>query len=174
MRVRPHCVALLVLLLAGWASHARAQSGGNPDARFGELESNVPGTYYHAEPGEATIQVIVWGTVANRGRYQIPQGSTLGELIALAGGPVMQARSRQTRREITITISRKNSTGREIVYRLEGEELIETEVEYPTLRDRDIVTVEMVQWNRFTVRDLLNVLGSLASLALIADRVFRF
>lgn len=163
---------LLALLAPSAFGQGTPGSSGTP--RFGELQSNVPGTYYHAEPGEETIEVIVWGAISNRGRYQVPVGTDLGEFMALAGGPNLNPRSRSTNREVTLTVSRKINEGREIIFTLEGESLVETDQRYPTLEDRDIVTVRVVEWQGLTVGRAFRFLGSLASMALVIDRIIRF
>lgn len=166
-------ILLALLLTAAVAPHGWAQDGQSsiPSQQFGELQSNVPGTYFHAEPGEETMEVIVWGAVVNRGRYQVPTGTDLGELMSLAGGPSLEARERSRNRKVTLTVSRKTPNGREIVYTMEGEQLVETDRSYPTLQERDIVTVRVTEWEGITIGRVFRFIGTLASMALVVDRV---
>lgn len=45
------------------------------------------GFYDYSDPSAVNIKVQLWGYVGNPGFYIIPAGSSLNELISLAGGP---------------------------------------------------------------------------------------
>ena len=46
--------------------------------------------YNYADKDKVNIEVIVWGGIKNPGKYLIPVGTTVIDLITLAGGPVSE------------------------------------------------------------------------------------
>ena len=46
--------------------------------------------YNYADKDKVNIEVIVWGGIRNPGKYLIPVGTTVIDLITLAGGPVSE------------------------------------------------------------------------------------
>lgn len=46
--------------------------------------------YNYADKDKVNIEVIVWGGIKNPGKYLIPVGTTVVDLITLAGGPVSE------------------------------------------------------------------------------------
>jgi len=46
--------------------------------------------YNYADKDKVNIEVIVWGGIKNPGKYLIPAGTTVIDLITLAGGPVSE------------------------------------------------------------------------------------
>lgn len=53
---------------------------------------NMQGGYYnYSDPGKVNIEVNVWGYVKNPGKYLIPKGTTVIDLISFAGGPSTEA-----------------------------------------------------------------------------------
>jgi len=71
-----------------------------------------------AEPGQLADTVNVWGDVNNPGRYLVPRGTTLPELISYSRGPARFITGETTidwsKMRIEVNVSRLNSdTGRE-------------------------------------------------------------
>jgi hypothetical protein len=161
---------LLVALAAGSGPPAaQAQAFG----RVEETESNVA-YFYHARPGEATVQVSVWGTIPRPGIYEVPDTTALDKLLTMAGGAPLEAR--QENREaptITVRVYRPESDGRNEIFQAELDRMLQGNASYPALRDNDIVVVETVRPKQpFGWRDVISVVSSLASLTLLGLRLF--
>lgn len=157
----------LAVLVGGEMAHA--QSFG----RIAETESNVA-YFYHARPGEATVQVSVWGTIPRPGIYEIPDTTDLDKLLTMAGGAPLEAR--QEGREppqITVRLYRSQQGERSLQFESPLRQMLEGEPQYPALRDDDIVVVETVRAREpFGWRDALSVASALGSLTLLALRIF--
>lgn len=55
--------------------------------------TSASGAYYdYSEPTSINIKVAVWGYVRNPGRYVVPSGINLMELLSYAGGPTIDAK----------------------------------------------------------------------------------
>lgn len=63
--------------------------GQDTTLRIGRTEIARTGTNYynHSDPDKVNFEVILWGGIKNPGKYLIPQGTTLIDLITLSGGP---------------------------------------------------------------------------------------
>lgn len=168
---RAAAAALLLLALVVTIGTETAQAQGF--GRIAETESNVA-YFYHARPGEATVQVSVWGTVPRPGIYELPDTTDLDKLLTMAGGAPMEAR--QEGREpprITVRLYRPQGGERARIFEAPLERMLEGEAQYPALRDDDIIVVETVRSQQpFTWRDALSVVSSLGTLTLLALRIF--
>lgn len=150
-----------------WASPAKTQNFN----RIDETISNITSYYYYTQPGIATVQVYVMGTVREPGLYEISDGTDLGQLLALAGGPVLNARFAQDKQEAIIRLFRPASFSADPIYETELNRAITRQEVYPVLREGDVLTVEIIQHRRFGWRDSVSILGSLASVAIIVERI---
>lgn len=63
------------------------------DIRIGEdqILKGGPNYYNYSDKDKVNIEVSVWGYVKNPGRYLIPQGTRILDLITLGGGPTVDA-----------------------------------------------------------------------------------
>ena len=106
--------------------------------------------------------VYVWGAVRNPGFFEVGPDVDAVRLLALAGGPQGDgARAQDVVTDATVAVIRP---GAGVVYQASLEAfVIGTDV--PDLADGDALQVEVVQRNRFTFRDGLSVVGSLAGVA---------
>lgn len=169
--VSPSRVALGLLLLAVAAGTAPAF--GQTFGRVEETKSNVA-YFYHARPGEATVQISVWGTVPRPGIYEVPDTTDLDKLLTMAGGAPLEARTegREDAR-ITVRVYRPEQEGRAQIFEAPLERMLQGNTSYPALRDDDIVVVETVRPQEpFGWRDVLSVASALGSLTLLVLRVF--
>lgn len=157
---------LIVLLSSTFVGLAAAQSVG----RYEQTESNAGPYYYYVVPGSRTIQVSVIGAVQSPGLYEVNDGTSLGQLIALTGGPQMGARAQRTRRNVTVRLFRPNGPAAEPIYDSVVEEGSIYTTEYPPLREGDILRVDVVERARFNWRDALQIVTAAASTYLIVDR----
>ncbi len=76
--------ALLLVTVLGLVEAPQAQTLG----RLTDRQVTPGGGYYvNALPGEATIQVSLWGYVARPGLYEVGEGFDLTDVLSFAGGP---------------------------------------------------------------------------------------
>jgi hypothetical protein len=160
----------LVLVVAG-GSAAYGQAFG----RVEETKSNVA-YFYHAKPGEATVQISVWGTVPRPGIYEVPDTTDLDKLLTMAGGaPLEPLQEDRDPPKITVRVYRPQKADEEKakIFEAKLDRMLQGQVTYPALRDNDIVVVETVKPDKpFGWRDLLSVTSTLASLTLLGLRIF--
>jgi protein involved in polysaccharide export with SLBB domain len=157
------------LSFVGLPTDAQGQAFG----RVEETKSNVA-YFYHARPGEATVQVSVWGTVPRPGIYEVPDTTDLDKLLTMAGGAPMEARVEdQEAPTITVRVYRPGKNGRNQIFESELVRMLQGNPSYPSLRDDDIVVVETVRPKQpFGWRDVLSVLSTLGTLTLLGLRIF--
>ena len=67
--------------------------------------------YYISKPCELTMQVNIWGSIRNPGRYEIPSSTDLVQLVSFAGGPNVDASLDNVR--VTHMVRRDSSVTRE-------------------------------------------------------------
>jgi len=168
----PSIVPLLVGLLA-FTLTADPAAG----QRFGRIEdtqSNVA-YFYHAQPGDATVQVSVWGTIPRPGIYEVPDSTDLDKLLTMAGGAPLEPRQ-ENRDAATIHVRVYRPTpdsARSVLFASSIEDMLSEDTDYPLLRDDDIIVIETIRpRRRFTWRDALSVLSSLGTLTLLGLRIF--
>ena len=168
----PSIVPLLVGLLA-FTLTADPAAG----QRFGRIEdtqSNVA-YFYHAQPGDATVQVSVWGTIPRPGIYEVPDSTDLDKLLTMAGGAPLQPRQ-ENRDAATVNVRVYRPTpdsARSVLFASSIEAMLSEDTDYPLLRDDDIIVIETIQpRRRFTWRDVLSVLSSVGTVTLLALRIF--
>jgi len=166
---------LLVALwfLVGLNSKVEAQE-------FGRINSIIAeGVSYHvfAQPGEATVQVLVLGSVSSPGIYEIGISVDLGQLLALSGGPPLTETTGTTSSttETTVRLFRETTGRRDLVYEAPLQLLLSEPDLYPALHDGDVFTIESIihQRQRIGFREVISVASSLATLVLVYDRVTR-
>lgn len=158
--------ALAFALLAFTLSAAQAQVFN----RVEETTSNSTAYYFHVQPGSATIETYVIGTVGAPGLYIVGDGTDLGQLLALAGGPNLDARERNSRRTVEIKLFRPLAYSDRPVYSAELQHAVVQQEPYPILRNGDILTVEIVEHRRFNWRDAFTVIGGVSALAIAIER----
>ena len=130
------------------------------------------GTAYHvyAEPGEATIEILVLGDTAS-GIYVVGGDTNLSELLALIGGTGGERVTPETEVKRTIRLLREQGGQRVVVYEARYEELLRNPAGYPSLQDADVFTLETEARRRFSFRDTLTIVSSIGTLTLLALRL---
>jgi hypothetical protein len=126
--------------------------------------------YVFAQPGEATIEVLVLGDAAS-GVYVVGEGINLSKFLALIGGAGGERNSPDVEVNKTIRLLREDGGQRVVVYEAPLEELLRDPAAYPSLRGGDVFTVETEVRRRFVLRDTLTIVSSLASLTLLTIRL---
>jgi len=134
--------------------------------------------FHFANPGDFTMLVSVWGDVGRSGRYEIPVGSNIGDLLSLAGGPGADVRGavgadRYTQRRAGTTIvrlSRIQGEGREVIMELRIEDLLRFKEDTVPLQDGDVVMIDRVR--SFNIWDIFSLISTSGTLILLLDRIF--
>ena len=158
-------LALLVFAASLGALHPAAAQQLRPTD---ERVATAGGYFTYFLPGERTSQVSVLGTVPAPGLYIVSVGTTLGEIVALSGGPFDGARSNEVERTTTIRLFRATASGtREAIYDRTFEAFTRDAEGYPVVLDGDVVEVTTVERRLRTYRDTLTLVGALST-AIIA------
>lgn len=131
-----------------------------------ERVSNAPGYYFHVLPGEVSTEVTLIGTVARPGYYTVSDGMNLGEVLALAGGPLLAPENSEIERTVTIRMYRGRGV-RELAYEASLEAFAQDATAYPRLVDGDFIEVTTINKRRRTYLDTLTVVGGIST-AIIA------
>ena len=161
---------LLILAASALLSPAAAQELREDEGRI----ATAPGYFTYYLPGERTTQASVVGTVRAPGYYLVSNGTDLGELLALAGGPAIATLSTDIERTVTIRLYRATTGGtREAIYERTAEAFARDAEPYPVLLDGDTVEVTTVERRRRTYRDTLTIVGSVASVVIAVTQVVR-
>lgn len=112
--------------------------------------------------------VYVWGAVRNPGFFEVGPDVDAVRLLALAGGPQGDgARAEDVATDATVAVIRP---GAGVIYEASLERFV-IGTDLPALADGDALQVEVVQRNRFTFRDGLTIVGSVAAVVLAALRI---
>ena len=145
--------------------------------RIDELTNTGTAYYTFAQEGEATVQVIVLGSISRPGMYEVGISVDLGQLLALSGGPPLDRTSgvRSTHNETTLRLFRETTGRRDIVYEAPLDLMLSDPNLYPPLQEGDIFTVQTttIERERFVWRDALSIFSTITSFALLIDRINR-
>jgi hypothetical protein len=137
--------------------------------------------YVFTQRGDLPIYVSVWGAVRFGGRYEIPDGTDLGQLLSLAGGPGADVRGfivgvdfygrqSQGRGKTHIRVSRNMGGMNEVVLESRIDGLLRDDLRNFPLRDGDVIMIDQVQ--RFNIWDAMSIVSISASILLLLDRIF--
>lgn len=132
-----------------------------------ESASTNASAFYYIRPETASVQVQVLGAAHKPGLYEVSEGTDLGALLALAGGPALGTTSAGTRTEALVRLYRPGAAGPELLY--EGP--FEPNVMPPAVRDGDVLVVEVISHRRFSWRDVIQVVSAVGVIALAVDRL---
>ncbi len=174
--IKSTCYLLSILLSISPALYAQStvQQGTTPGlAGMGMVN------YVYTKRGDLPIHVSIWGSVRAPGRYEIPDGTSLGDFLSLAGGPGFDTRgfaigdqssSRQMRGKTHIRLSRETPQGVRIILESRIDNLLQENIRSFKIQDGDILMVDMVR--TFNLMDLILLISSSASVILLLDRIF--
>jgi hypothetical protein len=122
--------------------------------------------YDYSDPSGVNFRLQLWGYVSYPGYYIVPAGTSLNELISLAGGPTEDA----TLTDIRVVKMREGSQTSMLKYNyndLMWEKNIETQINYVKLDAGDVVVVPG-EPRYFVRQDIAFYLGIVTALASIA------
>lgn len=161
--VRLACCLLAAISLCAEAATAQQTQ------RVTEIQSNSS-LFYHAIPGEPTVQVGVIGTVKLPGVYIVPTATRLDGLLAMTGGPQASI-APDVKHEITVRLFRGVDAQRQIIYSALIEDLYENPGDYPLLADGDVFVVDTKVNRTFSWRDAALILTSVSTFALAVNAI---
>ena len=127
----------------------------------------MPGFYVHTEPGNEPFAVTAAGAFAAPGRYILDPGSSVGDLVALAGGVgVLGARDARTEVTATVRVFRDAT----LTFETPLEELYARET--LALQPGDVVDLEVTFRQRTAFwRDALTILTTALGVAILVERL---
>lgn len=157
-----------LLLLTATVGFARA-AGAQGFARIQETRTNTA-YFFHAVPGEATVQVSVLGAVRVPGIYVVGAGTRLDELFAMTGGP-QQRESPEISSKVDVKLFREDGEKRQLVYQDLLESMLTEPGRYPALAEGDVLIVDQNLRRKFGWREGLSVLTAVGTFALVVDRL---
>jgi hypothetical protein len=166
-------VALSLFLILPLAQQASAQTTDSMLFRLSE------GFVRIAEPGQIADTLSVWGDVNAPGRYIIPRGTTVGELISYARGPSKQSggqRADWNEIRLEISISRFNeNTGQEQIfnYKHRYDGAYPAELRTFRLESDDIVSLEVISKPAFVdwISVFSGIISATATTIIVVDRL---
>ena len=141
-------------------------------AQQSQLFRQSDGMIRIAVTGQIADTVSVWGDIGVSGRYLIPRGTRMHEMLAYAGGPGGAFRAGQeteigwSRVRLNVNISRYDPVNsREVVqnFRFHYNDPFPEDLRNYTLRNDDIISMEVRRRPIFT--DYLRVIGPILSTA---------
>ncbi|MGA9117521.1 MAG: SLBB domain-containing protein [Bacteroidota bacterium] len=144
-------------LLAGCVPQMAAAQAQESGLASGLARGATASYYYIGKPGELTMQVNVWGFVRSPGRYEVPSGTDLVQLLSFAGGPTEGADMDDVR--ITRVI-RRDTTVTRIVIEVDLEDLHLVEPAKLALYPGDTIFIDHTAW--LTVRDVFSFMTTAA------------
>jgi len=176
-RIMFFTLGIIVLLSLPEIAHAQDREQLRQDF-LRQLDVSGIANYYYARDTDITMHVSVWGIAGRSGLYEVPVGMHIGRLLSLAGGPGGDIRGfdgpglggRRTtdRGKTVVRLSRLKNGEREIIMRLEIEDLLQLDEQSLVLEDGDIVMIDQVRPFRFW--DALAITSSIAAIVLLIDR----
>jgi hypothetical protein len=177
-RYTPQLIVMLLLFLFVSSVTVEAQVINRDEFATPGIYGSSVANYYFARPGDFTMLVSVWGAVGRSGRYEVPVGTDIGQLLSLAGGPGADVRgvvgadnwSRRAAGTTIVRLSRSRGEGREIILELRIEDLLRLREQNVPLQEGDIVMIDQIR--SFNIWDLFSVISTSGTLILLLDRIF--
>lgn len=85
-------IALFLLFFCVFLTSVSVSQDDKVKVGLSDKQLQQGGAYYnYGDPDKVNIEVSVWGYTTNPGRYLIPKGTSLLDLISLSGGPKVDA-----------------------------------------------------------------------------------
>ena len=156
------CTACVLVGLVALPSSAQAQAP--------VISGGVAYTVFHL-PGEATKEIVLMAE-AQSGIYVIGESINLDKFLALAGVSFFERETDNVEIRKTVRVLREQGAERVVVYEARtGEMLVQTEA-YPTLQNKDIVTIETEAIRGFDYRQGLQLFSQVATVVLLGLRLY--
>lgn len=161
-------LCLLAAVLTSVPALAQAEFG-----RVEEMKTNAGTYYYYVRPATPTIQVQVMGAVRSPGLYEVSDGTSVNQLLALTGGPSTGTRTNRQVIETILRVYRPSQKGPDPLFEERLSYAVSHPSTYPVLEHGDIITMEVIERERFSWRDFSRVISSVGILTLAIERLSR-
>lgn len=161
-----HFLFVCALCALALASAVPASAQRNPT----DVISQGTSYYVFAEPGEATMEILVLGDAA-AGVYVVGENVNLSKFLALIGGAGGEGVSADTEITKSVRLLREEGGQRVVVYDANLDEMLRNLSAYPALRNGDVFTIETEVRRRFNLRDTLQIVSTLGTLTLLTLRI---
>lgn len=171
-------IAAIVMLTSGliFAGTARAQDEVLVIPQYRLVE----GVVQIAKPDEEAVLINLWGDVNAPGRFMIPTGTTLIELISFARGPVSFRTGETTldwsKLRIEVNVSRRNqelNTDEVVNFRFRYTQQLPQGMRDFVLQENDFITIEVKR--RPALVDYMRIVGPIstvvAAMILLLDKL---
>jgi len=133
---------------------------------IGQQKQRIQNQYMLTEEQQMKLQIVVhiWGEVNQPGQYVVPDGTTVLELISMAGGPSNFSNLKDVKltREETYTANNSKLMRRKIIYRINMDTYLNKNrmERIHVLKPGDVVQVKRNSWFRF--ESFLKIITQLA------------
>lgn len=160
-----HTVAI-VMFIAGMmiAETARAQDEIPLTLQYRLVE----GIVQISKPGEESLLINLWGDVNAPGRFMVPTGTTLIELISFARGPASFRTGETTldwsKLRVEVNVSRRNqelNINEVVNFRFRYTQQLPPGILDFTLQENDFITLEVKRRPAFV--DYMRIIGPIAT-----------
>lgn len=158
----------IAIFIAGmlFAETARAQDE-MPVPLQGRL---VEGIVQISKPGEESVLINLWGDVNAPGRFMVPAGTTLIELISFARGPASFRTGETTldwsKLRLEVNVSRQNlelDIDEGVNFRFRYTQQLPAGIRDFVLQESDFITLEVKRRPAFV--DYMRIIGPIATVA---------
>jgi hypothetical protein len=147
---------------------------GQSFGRVEQTQSNSKSYYYYVQPGTQSIQISVLGMARNPGLYEVNQGTTMQQLLALSGGPNLDRTQSINRQKTTVQLLRPSVKGRTPLYQAPLETTVADTAAAIALKDGDVLTMDVTEKRPFDWRDILTIVNVASIVVLIVINVQHF
>ncbi|MEM1093146.1 MAG: hypothetical protein AAGJ10_00965 [Bacteroidota bacterium] len=128
----------------------------------------------YTEDTDLTITASATGLLRFPGSYTIKQGTTLRELFAYTGGPIIREKDNRTRRTIYVVLSRPLASGEtQVVFEQEMQETIQPLTSDMPLADGDVLSVFIETRELFRWQNAFTAVSTSASVITLIVTLFR-
>ena len=159
------CITSVIIFLGAIDLHA--QGGLEQVANEGIIKV--------AEPGQLADTLNLWGDVRNPGRYMVPQGTSIQELISYARGPIVATEERRVKGIEAFVLRYSETEERELVnvFRFKPNEPLPRELRNFVLQNNDTVTIKVQRGRTFfqALRNVTPILTFIISGIIAYDRI---
>jgi len=121
-------------------------------------QTSAASFYYISKPGELTMQVNIWGSIRNPGRYEVPTSTDLIQLLSYAGGPTVDAKLSQVR--VTRLLKKGGDGNVRDQYYVNLDDLSQVDESKLILYSGDTIFIGRTLWSSF--RDALTIVSTAA------------
>lgn len=171
-------ILAIVMLVSGMliSETARAQDKIPVTSQFRLVE----GIVQISKPGEESVLINLWGDVNAPGRFMVPTGTTLIELISFARGPASYRTEETTldwsKLRVEVNVSRRNqelNIDEVVNFRFRYTQQLPSGMRDFVLQENDFITLEVKRRPAFV--DYMRIIGPIstvvAAMILLIDKL---